>query len=82
MINFPKHLEQVCRTNLFHMPFVAVKEFDVLRALTNSKFGSLFCVLLICHKELLVEFLALLDKLHRTKLFPIELFQFKREINN
>ena len=62
MVIFTKHLEQVCRTNLFHFEIVAVNEFDVFRALNNSNLGALFCVVLIYHKEALVKFWAQLGE--------------------
>ena len=36
-----RHLDQVCRTNLFKFPNVAVKKIHVFRALKNSIFDAL-----------------------------------------
>ena len=39
--------DKVCRTNLFQVWIVAVKEFYVFRVLNNSKLDALLCVVLI-----------------------------------
>ena len=39
--------DKVCRTNLFQVWIVAVKEFYVFRGLNNSKLDALLCVVLI-----------------------------------
>ena len=73
MVIFTKHLDKVCRTNLFKFPNVAVKKIYVFRALINSIFGVLFCVIIIYVIESLVKISAQKDKLHRTKLVSLEL---------
>ena len=80
VINFTKHLDKVCRTNLFHFWFTALKEFHVFRDLNNSKLDENFYESLIYHKESLVNCLAQLEKVYRTKLFSFGLFQFENRI--
>ena len=41
MINFVKHLETVCRTNLFQFLFSAVEKTVIFGALTNSIFDAI-----------------------------------------
>ena len=48
--------DKVCRTNLFQVVIVAVKEFYVFRGLNNSKLCANSWVTLIYHKEALVKF--------------------------
>ena len=69
MVIFAKQLEQVCRTNLFKFPNVAVKKIHVLRALINLNFDALLCVSLIYHKETLVLISAHLEKVPNSNLF-------------
>ena len=76
MVIFTKHLEQVCRTNLFHFLIVAVNEFDVFRGLNNSNLSALFSVVLIYHKEALVKFLAHLENIFRSNLFEFHFCHF------
>ena len=77
-------MEQVCRTNLFKFPNVAVNKNHVFRALMDSMFGSLLCVFLICHKEALVWILAHLEKVSNSNLFEFSVsgiigkFQFNK----
>ena len=69
MVEFSKHLEQVCRTNLFKFPNIAVRKIHVFRALIDSIFDALLCVLLIYHTETLVWSLSHLEKVSNSNLF-------------
>ena len=65
--------DKLHRTKLVYFWFVAMKKFHVFRALINSIFGALFCVIIIYVIEPLLKISAQKDKLHRTKLVSLEL---------
>ena len=76
MVEFAKHLDQVCRTNLFKFPNIAVRKIHAFRALIDSNFGALLCVLLIYHKETLV-----LISIHLEIVSNSNLFEFSASEN-
>jgi hypothetical protein len=71
VIIFARHLDKVCRTNLFKFPNVAVKKNHVLRALTKSIFDVLLGVIIIYDIEPLVIISSPKDKVCRTNLFQV-----------